>query len=79
MPFHNLSIKHKIYLLTVTNAKSLWNKRSKVGKNKQTSLAINVSVFYLINNDLHTSLVVQWLGQHAPNTGGPSLIPDEGN
>lgn len=35
-------------------------------KNKQTSLAINVSVFYLINNDLHTFPNFFVAGQHAP-------------
>ena len=28
--------------------------------------------------EVETSLVVQWLRLHAPNAGGPSLIPGQG-
>ena len=28
--------------------------------------------------DIGTSLVVQWVTLHAPNAGGPGLIPDRG-
>ena len=36
------------------------------------------SVSYIIETNPRTSLVVYWLRLHAPNAGGPGLIPDQG-
>ena len=42
--------------------------------------ALGLHIFFAegyLNNTGGTSLVVQWLRQHAPNAGGPGVIPGQ--
>ena len=40
-------------------------------------IELNITVFHLLKNSPGTSLVVQWLGPHAPNAGRLGLIFDQ--
>ena len=49
------------------------------GHNSTKSFLMSKNRKSLINKGPHgTFLVVQWLRLHAPNTGGPGLIPGQG-
>ena len=38
------------------------------------------STYFCVKNKVEgTSLVVQWIGLHAPNAGGPGSIPGQGS